>query len=41
MSQGRIAEFATPAELLRDQKSEFYAVRRSTSILCERTLTGL
>lgn len=26
MDQGRIAEFASPAELLRDQKSQFYAV---------------
>jgi hypothetical protein len=26
MDQGRIAEFASPAELLRDHKSMFYAV---------------
>jgi len=27
MDKGNIAEFASPAELLRDHKSKFYAVR--------------
>ena len=27
MDQGRLAEFASPAELLRDHKSQFYSVR--------------
>jgi hypothetical protein len=31
MDRGHIAEFASPAELLRDHKSKFYAVSRRGS----------
>ena len=30
MDKGRIAEFASPAELLRDPKSRFYALCKAT-----------
>jgi hypothetical protein len=39
MDKGNIAEFASPAELLRDHKSKFYAVSPPTQVpdKCSRT----
>jgi len=33
MDRGRLAEFASPAELLRDHKTKFYSVRRVIHIV--------
>ena len=34
MDRGSVAEFASPAELLRDHKSKLYAVRKATRAVC-------
>nr|XP_019043546.1 ATP-binding cassette transporter [Kwoniella bestiolae CBS 10118]OCF22476.1 ATP-binding cassette transporter [Kwoniella bestiolae CBS 10118] len=41
MDQGRIAEFASPAELLRDHKSKFYALCKATGRTEFKTLKEL
>ena len=41
MDQGRIAEFASPAELLRDHHSKFYSVRNLLRCQCRADFAQL